>query len=59
MSAHREAELGVETRVEVGQRCDVGLVERVLEPRPIAGRDPAAVHVVVDEPDLRGVLGQS
>ena len=50
MGSHREAELGVEPGVEVGQRFGVGLVEPVLEPAPVGARQPVAVDVVVDEP---------
>ena len=35
VSTHGEAQLRVESRVEVGERLDVGLVEGILKPRPI------------------------
>jgi hypothetical protein len=56
--AHRESELGVERRVEVGERLGVGFVEPVLEPRPVRSVNPAAVHVVVDQWHVLDVLGQ-
>ena len=37
MGADREPELGVERRVEIRERLDVGLVEPVLEPGAVRG----------------------
>ena len=58
VSADGEAELGVESGVEVGQGLGVGFVERVLEPAPVPRREPAAVHVLIDQWYAGDVLGQ-
>ena len=58
MRSDREPELGVERRIEVRQRFGVGLVETVLEPCAVAGFQPAAVHVVVDQRHVLDVLAQ-
>ena len=54
--AHRETELGVERRVELGDRFGVRLVEAVLETRPVTGLQPAAVNVMVDQRHILDVL---
>jgi hypothetical protein len=56
--AHREAQLRIETRVEVGEGLGIGFVERVLKPAAVPRRQPAAVHVLVDQRDLGEVLCQ-
>src|SRR5271154_891069 len=49
MGSYREAELCVESGVEVGERFGVGLVETVLEPAPVPRRQPATMHMLVDQ----------
>ena len=56
--AHRETELGVERRIEVGDGLGVGLVEPVLETRSVTGLQPAAMHVMVDQRHMVDVLAQ-
>lgn len=58
MGAYREAELGVEARVEVREPFGVGFVERVFEPPPVGAADPAAVDVMVDEEQILDVLNE-
>ena len=58
MRPHREAELGVESGVEIGQRLGVGLVECVLESASVTARQPVTVHMVVDQSELGDVLGE-
>ena len=59
VSTHGEAQLRVESRVEVGERLDVGLVESILKPRPIPRRQPAAVRVLIDQRHAGDMLRQS
>ena len=56
--AHRETDLGVEGRVEIGERLRVGLVETVLETRAVTGGQPTAVNVMVDQRHVIDVFGQ-
>ena len=56
--ADRDAELGVEAGVEVGQGFGVGLVEPVLESAPVRGTLPVPVDVIVDQLQRIDVLGE-
>ena len=58
VSADGEAELGVEAGVEVGQRLGVGFVEGILELTPVPCRQPAAVHVLIDQRYAGDVFSQ-
>ena len=54
-----EPELGIESGVEVGQRCGVGFVQAVLEAAPVDPGGPVAVYVAVDQREVGDVLGEA
>ena len=58
VGADGEADLGVESGVEVGETLGVGFVEGILESTPVPRRQPAAVHVLIDQRHAGDVLRQ-
>ncbi len=58
MGSHCEAELRVESGVEVGERFGVGLVEAVLKPLPVPRGQPATMHVLIDQRHTGDVIRQ-